>query len=74
MARRVSILNWWTKSNGEVYTYDELYGNKVGYISAEAEKELRDFLIEKAEARQRQKKFMRIQFLKDKKAKEAIAA
>ena len=39
MARRVSILNWWTKSNGEVYTYDELYGNKVGCISAEAEKE-----------------------------------
>ena len=32
MARRVSIFNWWTKSNGEVYTYDELYGNKVGHI------------------------------------------
>lgn len=30
MARRVSIFNWWTKSNGEVYTYDELYGNKAG--------------------------------------------
>ena len=73
MAKRVSILNWWTKSNGEVYTYDELYGNKVGYISAEAEKELRGFLTEKAEARLRQKKFMRIQFFKDKKAQETIA-
>ena len=73
MARRVSIFNWWTKSNGEVYTYDELYGNKVGHISAEAEKELRGFLTEKAEARQRQKKFMRIKFFKDKKAKETTA-
>ena len=73
MARRVSIFNWWTKSNGEVYTYDELYRNKVGCISPEAEKELRDFLIEKAEARQRQKKFMRIKFFKDKKAKETTA-
>lgn len=73
MARRVSIFNWWTKSNGEVYTYDELYGNKAGHFSAEAEKELRDFLIEKAEARQRQKKFMRIKFFKDKKAKETTA-
>lgn len=73
MARRVSIFNWWTKSNGEVYTFDELYGNKVGYISAEAEKELRGFLTEKAEARLRQKKFMRIKFFKDKKAKETIA-
>ena len=73
MARRVSIFNWWTKSNGEVYTYDELYGNKVGHISAEAEKELRGFLTEKAEARLRQKKFMRIKFFKDKKAKETIA-
>ena len=62
-----------TKSNGEVYTYDELYGNKVGHISAEAEKELRGFLTEKAEARLRQKKFMRIKFFKDKKAKETIA-
>ena len=74
MAKRVSIFNWWTKSNGEIYTYDELYGNKVGYISAEAEKELRDFLIEKAEARRRQQKFMRIKFFKDKKTKEKIAA
>lgn len=74
MAKRVSIFNWWTKSNGEIYTYDELYGNKVGYISAEAEKELRNFLIEKAEARQRQKKFMRIKFFQDRKAKETIAA
>ena len=73
MARRVSIFNWWTKSNGEVYTYDELYGNKVGHISPEAEKELRDFLIEKAEVRHRQKKFMRIKFFKDKKAKETTA-
>lgn len=48
-------------------------GIKQGHISAEAEKELRDFLIEKAEARQRQKKFMRIKFLKDKKAKETTA-
>ena len=73
MAKRISIYNWWTKSNGEVYTYDELYGNKVGHISAEAEKELRGFLTEKAEARLRQKKFMRIKFFKDKKAKETIA-
>ena len=73
MAKRISIYNWWTKSNGEVYTYDELYGNKVGHISAEAEKELRGFLTEKAEARLRQKKFMRIKFFKDKKTKETIA-
>ena len=73
MAKRISIYNWWTKSNGEVYTYDELYGNKVGHISAEAEKELRGFLTEKAEARLRQKKFMRIKFFNDKKAKETIA-
>lgn len=71
MARRVSIFNWWTKPNGEVYTYDELFENCPGKISAEAEKELRDFLIEKAAARHRQKKFMQIKFFQDKKTKEA---
>lgn len=73
MARRVSIFNWWTKSNGEVYTYEELYGNcPKGNVNPEIEEGLRHFLTEKAEARMRQKKFLRIMHFKNKKTNEKV--
>lgn len=73
MARRVSIFNWWTKSNGEVYTYEELYGNcPKGNVSPEIEEGLRHFLTEKAAARMRQKKFLRIMHFKNKKTNEKV--